>query len=63
MRNDEFIVFYEAPGYRPMEVPVFTKAVTGVAATARSYMLGIADSHVPNPVYVQMVPVLVPSEH
>jgi hypothetical protein len=63
LRNDEFMVFYQAPGYRPMEVPVLTKAVTGVAAIARSYMLGIADNHVPNPVYAQMVPVLVSSQH
>jgi hypothetical protein len=56
LRNDEFIVFYQAPGYRPMEVPVLTKSVTSVAAIARNFMRGIADNHVPNPVYAQMMP-------
>jgi hypothetical protein len=55
-RNDEFMVFYEAPGYVPTEVPVITKSVTGVAAITRSLILGVADNHVPNPVYAQMVP-------
>ena len=63
LRNDEFMVFYEAPGYRPMEVPVITKTVTGVAAIARSLMLGVADNHVPNPVYAQMVPASVCGQH
>jgi hypothetical protein len=59
LRNDEFMVFYEAPGY----MPVITKAVTGAAAIARRYMLGVADNHVPNPVYAQMVPALVSSQY
>jgi hypothetical protein len=63
LRNDEFMVFYQAPGYIPMEVPVITKTVTGTAAIARSLILGVADNHVPNPVYAQMVPVLVSSQH
>jgi hypothetical protein len=62
-RNDEFMVFYEAPGYMPIEVPVITKTVTGVAYVTRSLVLGIADSHVPNPVYARMVPVSVSSPH
>jgi hypothetical protein len=62
-RNDEFMVFYEAPGYMPMEVPVITKSVIGVAAIARSLILGVAGNHVPNPVYTQLVPALVSSQH
>jgi len=62
-RNDEFMVFYETPGYMPIEVPVITKTVTGVAYVTRSLVLGIADSHVPNPVYARMVPVSVSSPH
>ncbi len=57
------MVFYEAPGYMPMEVPVITKTVTGVAYITQSLILGIADNHVPNPVYARMVPVLVSSPH
>jgi hypothetical protein len=47
----------------PIEVPVITKTVTGVAYITRSLILGIADNHVPNPVYARMVPVLMSSPH
>jgi len=61
MPNDEFIVYFIAPGYQLAEVSVRTKqlgsALMGYVKGSMERLVPVdSNSHIPNPVYARLVP-------